>query len=166
MSERAKLTVRTLLNPFFTLIKISLYWTIASSSIPPFVFAPSQTWTMLRSVLEFVSHGDRKYNKNCNYLSPELWLTQTLLELYLLVAFDQTYPQGGGDKVLGFSFHTLYHVLSGNDSLDVLGDSGVGSCTGSVRDRKQVRAKNNQPMPFLSIKLTKSASVRRLGFVV
>ena len=68
-----ELTARTLLNPFFALMKISLYWTIASSSIPPFVLVPSQIWTMLRSVLESVSRSNQELQQNYNHLSPELW---------------------------------------------------------------------------------------------
>ena len=41
--QHEKLTARTLLNPFLTLMKMSLYWTIASSSITPFDLVPSQT---------------------------------------------------------------------------------------------------------------------------
>lgn len=83
-------------------------------------------------------------NKKYSHLSPELWFTQTLLEFYLLVALDQTYPKGRRDKVLRLPFHTLYHVLSGDDGLNVLGDSGIGSCIGTVRDRKLKWAKKKK----------------------
>jgi hypothetical protein len=99
------------------------------------------------------------------YLAPEMGLANALFQAHLIVAFDEAETEGRWQQVLRLALVLLYHVLPIHNCFDVLCDRCIGAYS-RVRLSGRQRDVANSPIPFLSIKVTRSASVRYLGEVV
>jgi hypothetical protein len=102
---------------------------------------------------------------------------ETLVEPDLIPAFDKGNAEVGGDEILRLTVLLLHDVLSIDDLGDVFSNGCIRSCrrtkadftyviSESYQDYEEKGKRLDEPIPFWSIKPTRSASVRRFGPVV